>query len=401
MKTFRAFVQLHEADTSRASNFESYIKQALNAQLKNTPLENVPPKERDAVRKIANTIINKLKLNPSTPIEFVRAGSNKGPLSEFYRAQGATDGTSKSDLRSTDNKIRFSAKAAGGAMLASGSQADQRAAFYWALNANPDIDTSFQRAGETVLKLVEDYMSPLEPPSGAEKIIDIKHISTVGSRPGVLDAAAKATEYSTQIRAWLQKVKTRDEKMKNEIGEALRVALESNRAFRQYYTFECATGQGKFGDINLVGPWSANYMLVFDYNGRAKVDEITGPYSPIINEYAQNMKFRFRWKHGAKTRVSLDLPGKFLSKELTTESLTFSTLLAREVALFEHQMLTEGVLDTVAQAWTRFKTWFVTTLEKLLAAIRQAFAAGITAVLEFFDITPVNIESSWSVARVN
>ncbi len=401
MLTFNSFVQLQEADTSRASNFEIYIKQALNAQLKSIPMQHVPAAERTPAKKIAATIISQLQSKGIHNTEFIRAGGAKGPISVFYAAHGATDGTSKADIRSMDNKFRFSVKASGGAALASGLQADQRATFYWALNANPQSNPQFLKTGKLVLDLVETHMSSIVQPAGAEKVIDIKHMSTVDSKPGILDAAANIKPaYSSKIKKWLKNIAKRDQDMKTKIGEALRKALEDDASFKKYYTFECATGQGKFGDIHLDGPWSANYILVFDYTGRVKMDEISSPDSPGIRTYAQNMKFRFRWKHGAKTGVSVDLPGSFLKKELAAESTTFSGLLMQEARLFEQQMLTEGLWDQSAALWARFKNWFVATMQKLKAAIQQAFSTGWDAVFKFFDLTPEGIETSWSPTRI-
>lgn len=423
IQTFSTFCRLQEANTSRAIEFERYIANTLTAmnedarnpdawaRNKHTRMKgrSVPPKERTAVTRIAQTVLETLTSRRIHAATFERSGGTGGALSEFYQAQGVTDTTSKCDIRSTDNRFRFSVKNAGGAALASGSEADQRAAFYWVLNAHPNPTTNYHTIGEQILKAVDTYMATIPPPAGIEKVIDVRHMTTVGAKPGVLDAArTPRADWSAEIKDWLKLIAQRDRDMKETIGKQLQTALASDADFRRFYTFECATGQGKFGDIGLSGPATANYMLTFDYDGRARVDAIDGPNAPIIQTYARNMTFRFRWKHGPKTRVSLDLSKAFLQGELDESYVRVEQSTPRTISDFwliesrdlARRLLTEGLGDTVRTRWAQFTNWLTTAIQKLKATVTRALAVGLGAVLEFFELTPDGISASWPTARV-
>lgn len=408
IQTFSTFCRLQEANTDRATHFETYIKDTLNAVNGKATMKGrgVPQAERKAVEQIAQTMVKTLKSKHIHTATFTQTGGSRGTLSDLYLAQGATDATSKCDIRSTDNRFRFSVKNAGGAALASGSQADQRAAFYWVLNAHPNPTTNYSKIGEQILHAVDTYMATIPPPAGIEKVIDVKHMTTVGAKPGVLDAATTpSAKWSAEIKDWLKLIAQRDRDMKEKIGEQLQTALASDADFRRFYTFECATGQGKFGDIDLEGPATANYMLTFDYDGRARVDAVDGPDAPIIQTYAKHMKFRFRWKHGAKTRVSLDLTKSFFQQELgvrveQSTPRTVSDFWLRESRDLARRMLTEGLGDTVLDRWAQFTNWFTTTIQKLTATVTRALSAGLDAVMEFFELVPDDISVSWPTARI-
>jgi len=425
---FSKFQQLEEANTTRAIKFESYIAQGLNdrRQSPEIPAKNQPEptgrqffskariavqkgmpgasaKDRDAIQKIVDTILKSLNNKSIHTAQFVHMGEKKGPLSDFYIAQGATDGTSKADIRSTDNRFRFSVKNAGGAALASGSQAEQRAAFYWALNAHPSPSAIYTDVGQNIIDVVDTYMSNIPPPAGIEKHIDIHHMRTVpdSKKPGVFAAAQNPkTAWPSEITTWLNAITKRDTAMKKEIGDKLKAALSSNEDFRRYYTFEVATGQGKFGDIHLDGPWSANYMLTFDYDGRAHVDAMASPDDNIIKTYSREARFRFRWQHGAKVRVSVDLTSATLQQHLLKkEARTITEWWAIETRQLTQSLLTEGSWNDTAALWTRVKNWYINSIQKLKAAIRRAWASGWLGLLEFFELIPEDISVSWPIAK--
>ena len=403
---FSKFQQLEEANTQKASNFELYIKQALNHRTKNMVMTDVPTRAGAKALAIADTVLQSLNSKGIHTAEFVHMGGTKGPLSDFYTAQGATDGTSKADIRSTDNRFRFSLKNSGGAALASGSQAEQRAAFYWTLSAHPNPTNSYHKIGEEILGLVEKYMADIPLPKGIEKVINVKRMTSPPGffsgrrKPGVLDAMANPkTQWSTDIKAWLKEIEQRDYAMKETIGKQLEVTLASDSSFRRFYTFECATGQGKFGDTHLTGPSTANYMLLFAYDGRARVDVADNPDAPIIQTYAKNMKFRFRWKHGAKTRVSLDLTKKFFRQELP-EHHTASEFWLYESRNFARQLLTENLWNDVQSLRARFTNWLTATIQKFKAAVVRALSVGLNAVLEFFGLSVDTIETTWPNVQI-
>lgn len=400
MQSFKEFLTESQGSPGSSTVFEQYIVDALNTLSVNpkAPAKFTSPELKDDMAhgvyaSIAFAIAKDVQRAFPKHTTFIHAGHLRPTISAQYREYGGTDKTSKSDILSSDHKYALSLKESGGSALFSGSQGDTRAMFKFALDA-------YRATGavphiNTLERIIEQSMSEITPPKGIDisKYVDIKHATgTHDGKPGFLDAAQNPRLLSKMppgIQKFLKKLSLRDEDIKGKIATQLTTAMNADSTFRQLFVYECASGSGKFGSSKSLG--AANAFLVWDKRrGLGRIEPFPSYKAHVIQAYAEGVRFRLRWKHGSKVRMSGDV-SKQLTQFESARPQTYTQMLHEE---FSALVLTEGVFDTLSTWWSSFTAWLQRFVHRVVDVLKHLATLGWNALIDFFELDIDSVQST-------
>lgn len=191
----------------------------------------------DIGKKIGQNLISNYGFK-SPMIQF-GAGASKSNLSSFWTGHGATNGTPKTDLYTSNYNV--SLKKGGGAQLASGGGAESIATFYAALEylgetrqGNPQIDEMMKLIEEGFTKLYTDYTATELGDKVAGQV-----------RAGRQKGQKKEIE-SGEEKLIADYLTTEDFHKKITKQFTDNITIEKFAPFREWFTFECMSGYKKF-----------------------------------------------------------------------------------------------------------------------------------------------------------
>ena len=415
-------------------------KQALGVY---TPTWEVPNNARPPDQAAAISIARALKKRDRLFIGNLLKRTPDGRLTRQYTAAGGTNPTSKTDIllvkpgSGTATEYRYSLKVAPAALM-SGLWGDANAVFQIA-------QQKYTAAGGTVdvseiSKTLSDALDKIHIPDGlagssdAAEYLDTKHMTkpssankkneprgpsgyniiktgrrkgkeaqgtldylvTIGvmTRDGTLVApaqrSAKFKKLPADMQTFLDTVALREVGLKGKLQQEMKKAFDNNTDFRAQFVYEAASGHGKFGKK---APQTANRFLKFTTSGTLEdTSTFASAKSPKIVSIAENIRFRFRWKH-RQGALAIDM----LKNEEVHEP-TYQDMLAEHWGMLETTMLNEGWfsdIKTSAKAiWNKFKSWITNFIRAVLQKLHAAATKGYQAVMDFlgFEIAHATLE---------
>ena len=354
-------------EASRPGNatiFEEYIVDAWN-QL----LDNGRPKEvflntkfssvaHQKYAPIAFKIARKTLSETRSRSKMIHSGSDSVSISTIYTKYGGVDKTPKADIRTEDNKFRLSLKENKASQLISGGKTDAIPVFKIAEEKYGKTDEAMQKIEE----VFGDVLKKIDPPKSAKDFIATKYMTGLRKgKLGILDAAKDVelrTSFPKEVNDFLDEVTFVDDKIKNDLNKKINDMFNESMEFKQHFTFEAASGSGKFSGIS---PVANSFLLFSSTNGRSAVQTFEDYNSKPIVDLANKMKLRFRWKHGSKAVFAADIP----ASEDLVEQQTFESFLAEE--------LNEGIVDV----FRNIKSWLKRFIGKIIAFVKKLAEKGL------------------------
>lgn len=389
IQSFRNF--LLEAKTpGNATVFEEYIVEAWNILLQNpkaTPAFESSEFSDPAHQKfapIAFKIASTALKQTGSRSKMIHSGADIVSISREFMEYGGVDKTPKADIRTEDNKYRLSLKENKASQLISGGKTDAFPVFKIA-------EDNFSKTSDG-LRAIEDVFTQIldriEPPKSAKGLIDTKYMTTKGrddKLPGIMDVA-KDPELRKQMPAdvnqFLDKVTFVDDKFKNGLTDELNKLFNTNQIFKQFFTYEAASGEVKFVEIP---PVSNSFLIFSSKNGAAKVKTFDSHDSKEIVTLSRKVKFRFRWKHGSKVVLALDIPKEVL-EDMDLQYSSYSEMLNEEFE--QSNLLNEGIGDFFSRA----KEWLKGFAKRVVNYIKKLAALGMKYVYSFFNVEMVGVD---------
>ena len=378
-------------EASRPGNatiFEEYIVDAWNQLLDARKPPRQKPKEvflntefsSPAHQKYAPTafkIARKTLSETRSSSKMIHSGSDSASISTIYTKYGGVDKTPKADIRTEDNKFRLSLKENKASQLISGGKTDAIPVFKIAEEKYGKTDEAMQKIEE----VFGDVLKKIDPPKSAKDFIATKYMTGLRKgKLGILDAAKDVElrkSFPKEVNDFLDEVTFVDDKIKNDLNKKINDMFNESMEFKQHFTFEAASGSGKFSGIS---PVANSFLLFSSTNGRSAVQTFEDYNSKPIVDLANKMKLRFRWKHGSKAVFAADIPA---SKDLF-EQQTFESFLAEE--------LNEGIVDV----FRNIKSWLKRFIGKIIAFVKKLAEKGLEFVFKFFGVELESVSvSGW------
>ena len=308
-------------------------------------------------KEVGKKIINSLKL---TGVGKMPAGSYPATSrwAEYFKPgkpQGATL-TPKTDFFIGKKKISLKT---GDAQLMSGEKKEASATFYVA------AEESGQSLDDAVKKL-ESHINNLLPNT------DMRKLGIKGNKTD-LTKAGKFAEIEI-----LKNADDAHKVFKND----LRAAFKSNAKFAEAFTFEAMTGKEKFNNDG-----SADYFLITDFKGNAKIENVTSSSDAYVKKIAAQVNPDVKFKSTQSTESQLKSPSNPKGK---TGYYTFWSAVGIGVKMIVEEemkngdLLTEGFLDIFKRAWNKALNWVKSFWKK----IKQKVSESWENLIKFMALEP-------------
>ena len=398
--SFKEFITEAAQDApGSATVFEKYIVDAWNTLLENPGADDKFTSEEfqdDKHQSFAPTAFKIARLamkRSGSKSRMLHSGADVVGITKEYSSLGGTDKTPKADIRTADNTLRLSLKENVSSQLLSGGKTDALPVFKIA-----ERRFSQSAAGVSAIEdIFKNILDRIDPPKSAKALLDVKHMSNKdksgkikdGKQMGILDAAADKEFRKTlppDVVEFLDKVTFVDKKMKEGLTSELNKLFNDNFEFKKHFTFEAASGLGKFSDKAAV----ANGFLVFSSKTGQSDLEMFGEDvdSKVITDLAKKLKMRLRWKHGSKVVLAGDIPKK--AKLYDEGFVTYGDILEEEFTKLT-DTLEEGFLDVISNV----RNWLRGFVTRVLKQIRELAMKGMEYVYSFFDIQIDTVNATW------
>lgn len=294
------------------------------------------PNAQDAGRKIAEAVLKQYPALKNKNAE--QYGRAKATLTDFWKAQGATDITPKTDVLIGD--MRFSVKI-GLAQLMSGGKAESSATFEAATkNSNPELKKSPQYKKTT--DVLEGFVKSTLAPSKLRPLI----------AAGTDDVVNKAEKAHKDCMLELGKL------------------FNESKTFKVEFAREAMSGYEKFGKTSNA---AAEFMLVASADGsQVKIHSVDD--DKYCLKIANAMKLQARFKTSQRTLASMKSPtnkkggtGEYnywSVISLIVDSMQDSEDLNESIELQEIKLL-KIIRGWVSKTWRKVTTFFKGGLIKL------------------------------------
>lgn len=435
MLDFKKFIELNEADSSAATNMEKYIVIAYNGgseqELKNQGVKAEEYTEyKEVAEKIAKDIRAKTKASPGSMVHF---GKGTGNMIDWWKGKA----TPKTDLYSTEG-VNISLKQKGGSQLMSGLADETRSTFKAAtvlmgknspkklnelLKELEQVMTSVIVPGNinTIAKAISSKNVPKEiiaaTGSGKEKIVKIvnkKPSDNKTKNDNVFYVTTDEYEQSmNELVDWKKAMK--------QITPKITKFFENNLEFKEWFTFEAATGYLKFNPDNRA---KANWVVSFDpktgsNNMIQRLDNGEGKPSAYLKEVAKRSDIRIAPKTATGSKVDSGGRSKTDSsfrmglspkEEKIVANLFNSYDQPKKPMIQEHieyrinqfvkqsLILTEdSILKTISDWAKTVKDWFNKLLTEVLNIIKHLASRGLEYLIEFFGFEPKTVDVSGDI----
>tara|TARA_B100001287_G_C22665436_1_gene522585 strand:+ start:303 stop:1910 length:1608 start_codon:yes stop_codon:yes gene_type:complete len=345
--------------------------------------------------KIGQNLIS--QYNFKSPMIQFGAGASKSNLSSFWTSHGATNGTPKTDLYTSNYNV--SLKKGGGAQLASGGGAESIATFYAALEylgetrqGNPQIDE--------MMKLIEDGFTKLYTDFTATELGDkVAGEVRKGRQKG---QKRKIESDEEQIIADYLTTEDFHKKITKQFTD--NITIEDFSPFREWFTFECMSGYKKFNKSSSLArasvcidfnPKNGDINKFYKITDGGKSDGVLGnpSLSSEVKDIAKKIKVFAAWKTPKSNpysalRVTLvnnyDAKGKLHSEFETIDSLAsiirnevFNDKIANAYLKEDIHQLDEFAIirKTISKLrkWGKsVKVWFANLMTKIMLKVKAA-----------------------------
>lgn len=370
----------------------------------------------DIGKKIGENLIKNYGFK--SPMTQFGAGASKSNLSSFWTSHGATNGTPKTDLYTSNYNV--SLKKGGGAQLASGGGAESIATFYAALEylgetrqGNPQIDEMMKLIEEGFTKLYTDYTATELGDKVAGKV-------RVGRQKG----------QKREIEPGEEKL-VADYMTTNDFHKRItkhftdNITIEEFTPFREWLTFECMSGYKKFNKSSSLArasvcidfnPSNGNINKFYKITNGGKSSGVLGnpSLSSEVKDIAKQIKVFAAWKTPKSNpysalRVALvpKKKGKNESYKNFEEIDSLATIIKNEVYndktaneylaedmqnLNEFQIIRK-TLSKLRKWGKDVKSWFAGLLKKIMKKVKSSLdkikklgKESFTKLFEFLGI---------------
>ena len=392
MKSFKEFLKEAQDKPGSATIFEEYIVMAWNKLLVDSNAEEIfdAPFDDDAHQKFASTaftIAKKTLRASGSNSKMIHSGADKAAVTKVYSDEGCKGpcATPKADIRTADSRLRLSLKENIASQLLSGGKTDAMPVFKVAEANYANESASVKR----IESIFSDMLERITPPKSAKDYIETKYMSTKekgggyrkGKLPGMLDAAndpALRASMPKDVNDFLDKVLFVDTSMKKGLTEELNKLFTSDPIFKQHFTYEAASGAGKFTSIEPV----ANGFLVFESKtGKSELEMFESYSDKAIVSLSKKLKMRLRWKHGSKVVLAGDIGKKVLKED------HHANMLLEDV----NECLNESIVDV----FNNVKSWLKRFITRIAKLVSHLLKKGMNALYTFFDISLETVDVSW------
>ena len=302
------------------------------------------PKALEAGRKIAAEVLKKYPALKTKEAE--QYGRAKAELTDFWRSNGATDITPKTDVLIGD--MRFSVKI-GMAQLMSGGKAESTATFEAATkNSNPELKKSPQYKATT--DVLEGFVKSTLAPSQLRPLI----------KSGTNEVVNKAEKAHKDCMVELGKL------------------FNESKSFKVEFAREAMSGYEKFGKTSNA---AAEFMLVATADGgTVKIHSVDDDNYCL--KIANAMKLQARFKTSQRTKASLVSP---TNKKGGTGEYNFWSVISLIVdSMQDSEELNESIELQELKLLRVIRGWVTRTWRK----VTTFFKGGIMKLKTFLGITP-------------
>jgi hypothetical protein len=302
------------------------------------------PNAQDAGRKIAEAVLKQYPALKNKNAE--QYGRAKATLTDFWKAQGATDITPKTDVLIGD--MRFSVKI-GLAQLMSGGKAESTATFEAATkNSNPELKKSPQYKKTT--DVLEGFVKSTLAPSKLRPLI----------KSGTNEVVNKA------------------ERAHKDCMEELGKLFNESKSFKVEFAREAMSGYEKFGKTSNA---AAEFMLVASADGaQVKIHSVDD--DKYCLKIANAMKLQARFKTSQRTLASMKSP---TNKKGGTGEYNFWSVISLIVdSMQDSEDLNESIELQEIKLLKVIRGWVTKTWRKVTAF----FKGGLIKLKKFLGVQP-------------
>ena len=302
------------------------------------------PNAQDAGRKIAEAVLKQYPALKNKNAE--QYGRAKATLTDFWRSQGATDITPKTDVLIGD--MRFSVKI-GLAQLMSGGKAESTATFEAATkNSNPELKKSPQYKKTT--DVLEGFVKSTLAPSKLRPLI----------KSGTNEVVNKA------------------ERAHKDCMEELGKLFNESKSFKVEFAREAMSGYEKFGKTSNA---AAEFMLVASADGsQVKIHSVDD--DKYCLKIANAMKLQARFKTSQRTLASMKSP---TNKKGGTGEYNFWSVISLIVdSMQDSEDLNESIELQEIKLLKVIRGWVSKTWRKVTAF----FKGGLIKLKKFLGVQP-------------
>ena len=302
------------------------------------------PNAQDAGRKIAEAVLKQYPALKNKNAE--QYGRAKATLTDFWRSQGATDITPKTDVLIGD--MRFSVKI-GLAQLMSGGKAESTATFEAATkNSNPELKKSPQYKKTT--DVLEGFVKSTLAPSKLRPLI----------KSGTNEVVNKA------------------ERAHKDCMEELGKLFNESKSFKVEFAREAMSGYEKFGKTSNA---AAEFMLVASADGsQVKIHSVDD--DKYCLKIANAMKLQARFKTSQRTLASMKSP---TNKKGGTGEYNFWSVISLIVdSMQDSEDLNESIELQEIKLLKVIRGWVTKTWRKVTAF----FKGGLIKLKKFLGVQP-------------